>query len=69
MPKLAQEIGHRRIGRGVRAGHVKAALLEHSGQRGHRRSADADQVNMFFVIHACYSNQTYFSTKDHGADR
>jgi hypothetical protein len=31
---------------------VKAALLEHSGQRRHCCAADTDQVDVFFFSHS-----------------
>ncbi len=49
--EVAQEVRHGRIGCGVGAGDVESALLEHARQRGHGGAADADQVNVFFVVH------------------
>src|SRR5262245_11347074 len=46
-----QKIGHGRVRRRIRSRDAKAALVEHSGQRGHRSTADADQVNVLLVCH------------------
>ena len=44
----AVEVGrHRRIDVLVGAGHFVAALLQHSGERGHGSAADADEVDLF----------------------
>jgi hypothetical protein len=40
-----QVIGHRRIDVLVGAADFVAALLEHAGQRGHRRPGDSDQID------------------------
>ena len=40
--------GHRGVDVLIGAGHFVAALLQHPGQRGHRRAADADQVDLFY---------------------
>src|SRR5262244_832901 len=40
-----------RIDACVRARDVIPALLQHAGQRGHRRTADADQVDVFDGAH------------------
>ncbi len=45
MPCCAQEVAHRRIDVLVRAAHVVALALQHRRERGHRRAADADQMN------------------------
>ncbi len=50
---LAQEGAHRRVDRLVGAAHVPAAHLEHGGDRGHRRAADADEMNA--IGHRCSS--------------
>jgi len=49
--QLAQKLGHGGVGSGVGAGHSKSALLQHSGQRGHGGAANADEVNVFLVVH------------------
>ena len=47
-----QKRRHWRIGRCIRAGDAKASRLEHTGERSHRRPANADQMNVFrFAFH------------------
>ena len=42
---------HRRICRRIRARNAKATLLQHASERRHRRSANADQVNVLGFGH------------------
>jgi hypothetical protein len=48
--ELAEEIRHGRVSRGIGSGDAEATLLEHSSERGHGGSADADQVNVFGLV-------------------
>lgn len=49
--EVAQEIGHGRISGGVGAGDVKSALFQHSGERRHGGTADADQMDVLWSRH------------------
>ena len=49
-----QKIRHGRVGSSIRSRDVSSALLEHSGERGHGRAANANQMDML-ALH------TYFS--------
>ena len=48
-----QEVAHRRIDAGIRAGDAMAAPLQHRGKRRHRRAGHANQVN----VHVCVPRQ------------
>src|SRR5438067_4060061 len=52
---LGQKIAHRRIDVLVRSPHVVATTLEQRGERGHRGSADPNQVNPFHDVTAASS--------------
>jgi hypothetical protein len=47
----AEKVGHRGVGSAIGAADRKALLLQHAGERGHGRAADADQVNPLVSAH------------------
>jgi len=49
--KAREQVGHGRIGRLIGAGDAVALLLEESGERGHGRAADADEMNVLVGLH------------------
>ena len=40
-----KEVAHRRIDMFVGSAHVVAAVFQHRGERGHRGTGDADEMN------------------------